>query len=283
MPSLTNNKKKKLEKTATAIRQDVIRMLAAAGSGHPASSLGLADIFAAFYFHLLRHKPKQPNWPARDRLILSNGHACPVRYAAMARAGYFPLSRLTTLRQLGSPLQGHPELLMLPAVETTSGSLGQGSSQAAGMAYAAKMDREKWRVFCILSDAELQEGQTWEAFMFAAKYELDNCLFIIDRNHIQIDGKTETVMPLEPLADKLRAFNFQVEECDGNNLADFVAAVERADKKNGRPAVIIARTVPGKGVAFMENKAEWHGRPLGKKETKIALKKLSFQKYDSKK
>lgn len=275
MPSLRNNKQKKLEKIAGTVRRDIIKMLAAAGSGHPASSLGLADIFTAFYFHLLRHRPKNPNWPARDRLILSNGHACPARYAAMARAEYFPSAKLATLRQLGSPLQGHPELMALPGVETTSGSLGQGSSQAAGMAYAAKMDKARWRVFCVLSDAELQEGQTWEAFMFAAKYKLDNCVFIIDRNYIQIEGRTEEVMPLEPLADKLRAFNFRVEECDGNNIAKFVTVIERVRKKVGQPTVIIARTVPGKGVAFMEHKAEWHGRPLNKKEIEIALKKLS--------
>jgi transketolase len=224
----------------------------------------LADIFTAFYFHILNHDPKKPNWKNRDRLILSNGHVCPARYAAMAHAGYFPKSELLKLRQLGSPLQGHPELLVLQGVETTSGPLGEGSSQAVGIAYAGKMDNAKWRVYCIMSDGELQEGQTWEALMFATKYKLNNCTFIVDRNNIQIEGHTETVMPLEPLADKFKAFGLRVEECAGNDIRDFVSAVERAKSVNEKPTVIIAHTIPGKGVDFMENKFEWHGKtPVG--------------------
>jgi transketolase len=264
MHALHDGKFETLEEIAVAIREDIITMLIKAGSGHSAGSLGLVDIFTAFYFHILNHDPKKPNWKNRDRLILSNGHVCPARYAAMAHAGYFPRSGLLKLRQLGSPLQGHPELLVLPGVETTSGPLGEGSSQAVGIAYAGKIDNAKWHVYCVMSDGELQEGQTWEALMFAAKYKLNNCTFVVDRNNIQIEGHTETVMPLEPLADKFRTFGLHVEECAGNDIRDFVNAIERAKSINEKPTVIIAHTVPGKGVNFMENKFEWHGKtPVG--------------------
>lgn len=265
---------KKLKEKAAVIRQNVIKMLAKAGSGHPASALGLADIFAAFYFCLLNHRPKEPNWPNRDRLILSNGHACPARYAAMAEAGYFSKEKLLTLRQLGSPLQGHPEPRRLAGLETLSGPLGEGTSEAVGLAYAAKMDKAPWWVYCLLSDGELQEGQTWEAFLFAAKYKLNRCLFIVDRNHIQIEGKTEEVMPLEPLADKLKAFGLRVEECDGNNLQNFIQTVERAKKNIKQPTIIIAHTIPGRGVSFMENQVAWHGRAPTAKEAEMALREL---------
>ncbi|MFA6132054.1 MAG: transketolase [Patescibacteria group bacterium] len=274
MHFLHDNKLKKMEETAVLIREDIIKMLTAAGSGHSAGTLGLADIFTAFYFHILKHDPKKPNWSERDRLILSNGHVCPVRYAAMARAGYFPKEKLVTLRRFGSPLQGHPELDRLPGVETTSGPLGEGSSQAVGLAYAAKMDKAKWRVYCVLSDAELQEGQTWEAFMFAAKYKLNNCTFIVDRNFIQIGGNTEEVMPLEPLAKKFRAFGLHVEECAGNNIGDFVNAVNRAQQVSDYPTIIIAYTIPGCGVEFMEGQFEWHGRVPNVTEAKQALGEL---------
>ncbi|HBR80863.1 TPA: transketolase [Candidatus Uhrbacteria bacterium] len=259
-----DGKFKSLEEIAVQIREDILKMLIKAGSGHSAGSLGLADIFTAFYFHILNHNPKKPNWKNRDRLILSNGHVCPARYAAMAHAGYFPKSELLTLRKLGSRLQGHPELQCLPGVESTSGPLGEGSSQAAGLAYAAKMDEAKWRVYCLMSDGELQEGQTWEALMFAAKYKLTNCTFIIDRNNIQIEGHTETVMPLEPLVEKFKAFGLHVEECAGNDIRDFVNAIERAKEISEKPTVIVAHTIPGKGIDFMENKFEWHGKiPVG--------------------
>lgn len=274
MHSLHDKKLKKLEEIAVLLREEVIKMLITAGSGHSAGPLGLADIFTAFYFHILKHNPKKPNWAERDRFILSNGHVCPIRYAAMAQAGYFSKTKLATLRQLGSPLQGHPELHRLPGVETTSGPLGEGTSQAVGLAYAGKMDKAKWRVYCLLSDAELQEGQTWEAFLFAAKYKLNNCTFIVDRNNIQIEGPTEEVMPLEPLAKKLRAFNLHVEECAGNDIRDFVNAVERAQEINDRPTIIIAYTVPGRGVDFMENKFEWHGKIPTGPEAKLALNEL---------
>jgi transketolase len=274
MHLLHDNKVKKLEEIAAAIREDIIKMLLKAGSGHPASALGLADIFTVFYFHLLKHNPKKPNWPERDRLILSNGHACPARYAAMAQAGYFSKEKLLSLRHLGSPLQGHPEAGRLPGLESTSGPLGEGTSQAAGLAYAAKMDKAKWRVYCLLSDAELQEGQTWEAFLFAAKNKLNNCTFIVDRNFIQVEGRTEEVMPLEPLAKKLRAFNLHVEECAGNDFRDFVSAVTRAKEISDRPTAIIAYTIPGRGLDFMENKFEWHGRLPTGREAKLALDEL---------
>lgn len=274
MHALHDGKFKTLEEIAVAIREDIIKMLVKAGSGHSAGSLGLADIFTAFYFHILNHDPKKPDWKDRDRLILSNGHVCPARYAAMAHAGYFQAAKLLTLRELGSPLQGHPELRHLPGVETTSGPLGEGSSQAVGLAYAAKMDQAKWRVYCIMSDGELQEGQTWEALLFAAKYKLSNCTFIIDRNNIQIEGYTELVMPLEPLAEKFAAFGLHVEECAGNDIRDFVNAVERAKAISEKPTVIIAHTVPGKGIDFMENKFEWHGKtPVGS-EARKALAEL---------
>lgn len=274
MHLLHDDKLKKLEEIAVSIREDIIKMLITAGSGHTAGSLGLADIFTAFYFHILNHNPKKPNWKNRDRLILSNGHVCPARYAAMAHAGYFSKNKLTTLRQLGSPLQGHPELHRLPGVETTSGPLGEGTSEAAGLAYAAKMDKASWQTYCLLSDAELQEGQTWEAFMFAAKYKLDNCLFIIDRNNIQVEGSTDEVMPLEPLKIKLCAFGLRVEECNGNNILNFVEAVGRGLAVRGRPTIIIAHTVPGFGVTFMENKFEWHGKIPTGPEAKLALNEL---------
>lgn len=272
---LHDDKLKRLEQKANVIRQDIIEMLVAAGSGHSAGSLGMADIFTALYFHVLVHKPKQPNWKDRDRLILSNGHICPARYAAMAEAGFFPKSRLKTLRALGSPLQGHPERERLPGVETTSGPLGSGSSQAAGLAYAAFMDGAPWRVYCLMSDGELQAGQTWEAMLFAAKNNLYNCTFIIDRNNIQIDGSTEEVMPLEPLAEKFTAFGLNVIRCAGNDIADFVRAIEHAHGLSEKTSVIIADTIPGRGVDFMEYNFEWHGKPPAcGEEAKEALRQL---------
>lgn len=251
----------KLEETAFRIREDIIDMLVEAGSGHSAGPLGMADIFTALYFHVMAHDPKNPDWADRDRLILSNGHICPVRYAAMAEAGYFPKKWLMTLRKLGSPLQGHPERVKLPGLETTSGPLGSGSSQAAGMAYAALMDKKPWRVYCVMSDGELQAGQTWEAMLFASRNRLHNCTFIIDRNNIQIDGSTEDIMPLEPLADKFRAFGLHVETCAGNDIRDFVSAVGRAHSVSDKPTVILAETIPGYGVPYMEYDFEWHGKP----------------------
>lgn len=272
---LHDRKLKQLEEKANVIRQDIITMLVAAGSGHSAGPLGMADIFTALYFHVLVHKPKQPQWKDRDRLILSNGHICPVRYAAMAEAGYFPKAWLATLRKFGSPLQGHPERERLAGAETTSGPLGDGSPQAVGLAYAALMDGSPWRVYCAMSDGELEAGITWEAMLFAGRNRLYNCTFIIDRNNIQIDGPTEEIMPLEPLAAKFEAFNIHVERCAGNDIRDFVTAIERAHSVSDKPTVILADTIPGRGVDFMEYNYEWHGKPPAKgEETNEALRQL---------
>lgn len=271
---LSDQEIKDLEFKANAIRQDLIKMLVEAGSGHSAGPLGMADIFTAFYFHILKHDPKKPDWNERDRLFLSNGHICPVRYVAMAHAGYFPISELKTLRKLGTRLQGHPERGKLAGVETTSGPLGSGLAQASGYAYAAKMDNRKFRVYCITSDGEHDAGNHWEAVLFAGKYKLNNLTAIIDRNNIQIDGHTEDIMPLEPLEDKYKAFNWHVLHVDGHNIQEFIDAIEHAQAVFEKPTVIIAHTIPGKGVSFMENMFEWHGKPPNPEEARKALHEL---------
>lgn len=274
MEILHEKKLKFLEETANTIRQDIIEMLVKAGSGHSAGPLGTADIFTAFYFHILHHDPKNPDWPDRDRLVLSNGHICPVQYATLARAGYFPIEELATLRKINSRLQGHPHRGSLPGVETTSGPLGSGLSQAIGMALAARLDAKKHRVYCLMSDGEHNEGNTWEAVMFAGKYRLHNLTAVIDRNNIQIDGFTENVMPLEPLREKYESFNWHVLEVDGHNIAEFIAATHEAQAIYEKPTAIIAHTVPGKGVSFMEFDPAWHGMPPNQEQAKQALKEL---------
>jgi len=274
MIHLHDDKIKFLEETANQIRQDVIEMLVEAKSGHSAGPLGMADIFTALYFHILNHDPKNPMWEERDRLVLSNGHITPVRYAAMARAGYFPIEELKTLRKFGTRLQGHPERLRLPAVETTSGPLGSGLGQASGMALAAKMDNKKWRTYCLLSDGEHDTGNLWESVMFAGKYKLNNLTAIMDRNNIQIDGFTEDIMPLEPLRQKYESFNWHVLEIDGHNFEEIVGACEEAKAIFEKPTIIIAHTIPGKGVDFMERDFKWHGIPPNKEEAKKALHQL---------
>ncbi len=271
---LRDDQVKLLELKANEIRQQIIEMLVEAGSGHSAGPLGMADIFAALYFHILKHDPQKPDWPGRDRLVLSNGHICPVRYATMALAGYFPVSELKTLRKLNSRLQGHPHRTTLPGLETTSGPLGEGLSQAIGMALAARLDGKRYRVYCLTSDGEHQEGNTWEAIMFAAKQRLHNLTVIIDRNNIQIDGCTEDVMPLEPLRAKYEASNWHVLEVSGHDLRAIVAAVAQAEAVTERPTVIIAHTIPGKGVDFMENDFHWHGSPPNREQAKKALAEL---------
>ena len=271
---LHDRKLEKLETTANNIRKDIVKMLLEAGSGHSAGPLGMADIFTALYFHVLNHQPKQPAWNDRDRLILSNGHICPVRYVAMAHAGYFPKTELKTLRAFGSRLQGHPEREKLPGVETTSGPLGEGIAQAAGIAYAGRMDGAPWRVFCVMGDGELQEGICWETFLFIAKERLANLTIIIDRNNIQIDGFTEDVTEIDPLREKFEAFGFHVIEVDGHNIEQFVDATEEAKAVYKKPSVIIAHTIPGKGVEFMEKLPAWHGKPPNEEEAKKALKEL---------
>jgi len=247
-----------LEKIAATIRQDILNMLAAAKSGHPAGSLSMADIFTALYFEVMNHDPKKPDWKDRDRLVVSNGHTCPALYAVLARAGYFPVSKLKTYSKLNSPLQGHPERFRLPGIETTSGPLGCGLAQAAGIALASRMDNAHFRVYCTVSDAEHDEGNHWEAVLFAAKYKLSNLTVFVDRNNIQIEGPTETTLPLEPLRAKYEAFNWNVVEIDGHNMAEIIAAVAKARAEDSRPTAIIAHTVAGKGVAYMEGKSEWH-------------------------
>ncbi len=265
---------KQLELQANQIRQDIVKMLLEAGSGHSAGPLGMADIFTALYFEVMNIGPKKPTWSDRDRLVLSAGHICPVLYAALAHRGYFPVEELMTLRQFGTRLHGHPHNLALPGVENSSGPLGQGLSQAIGMALAAKLDQKRWRTYAILSDGEHDEGQTWEAIMFAGKNNLHNLTAVIDRNNIQIDGFTEEVMPLEPLADKYRSFNLHVLEIDGHNFDDIIAAFRHAKAVFEKPTVIIAHTIPGKGVDFMENDYHWHGKVPKSDEAKLALKEL---------
>jgi transketolase len=254
-----------LEAMANTIRQDIIKMLVEAGSGHSAGPLDMADVFTALYFEILKHDPKKPDWNERDILVLSNGHITPVRYVTMAHAGYLPLKELKTLRKFGSRLQGHPERTRLPGLETTSGPLGSGLSQASGMAMALKLDNEQHRrVYCLISDAEQQEGNTWEAAMFAAKYNLHNLTVIADRNNIQIDGNTEDIMPLEDLRAKWEAFGWHVQEIDGHNFTDIIDACNLAKAIVEKPSMIIAHTIPGKGVEFMEYDFHWHGNPPGK-------------------
>jgi transketolase len=256
-----------LELQANEIREDIIKMLTTAGSGHSAGPLGMADVFTALYFDVMNHRPKQPDWEERDRLFLSNGHIVPVRYATMARAGYFPVAELATLRQFGSRLQGHPERLRLPGLETTSGPLGSGLSEAAGHAYALRMDASKSHIYCITGDGELDEGNIWEGVMFASKYRLGNLTVIVDRNDIQLDGPTETVMPLGDLAAKWQAFGWHVIEIDGNNMQEIIDACGLAKAIVEKPCVIIAHTIPGKGVDYMEYNYLWHGNPPGLVDT----------------
>ena len=264
---ITDLEVKSLELKANDIRKTIVEMLTEAKSGHSSGALGMTDIFTALYFHVMKHDPKRWDWEERDRLMLSNGHITPVRYAAMAHAGYFPVEECMTLRKFGSRLQGHPERDMLPCVETTSGPLGSGLSQAAGYALAAKMDGKKFRVFCAMSDGEQEEGNTWEGAMFAAKYRLSNLVGIMDRNYIQIDGNTEDVMPLEPLADKYRAFNWNVIAIDGHDMRKFISACDEAAEMKDRPTLILAHVTPGKGVIDIEGDYRWHGAPPGKGPT----------------
>ncbi len=264
-----------LELKAVAIREDIIKMLLEAKSGHSAGSLGQTDIFTALYFNVMKHDPKNPDWDERDILIQSNGHTVPVRYATMAHAGYFPIAELKTLRKFGSRLQGHPERTKLPGLETTSGPLGSGLSQAAGIALALRMDKATHRwVYVTLGDGELDEGNIWEAAMLVGKYKLTNLIAIVDRNNIQIDGPTESVMPLEDLRGKWESFGWHVLEIDGNDIEAVIDACNMAKAIVEKPVVIIAHTIPGKGVDFMEYDFHWHGAPPNADQAKKALKEL---------
>lgn len=277
MPLLTQEKEIELKETANQIRLSIIDMLVEAGSGHTAGPLGMADIFTVLFFHTLKHDPKNPNWVDRDRFVLSNGHICPVLYATMAHSGYFPIEELKTLRKFGSRLQGHPHREWLEGLETSSGPLASGLSQAVGMALAEKIDvglSGQKRIVCALSDGELESGQTWEAAMLAGKNKLSNLVAVIDRNNIQIDGFTEDIMPLEPLSDKWRAWNWHVIEIDGHNMEEIAEAFDTAKSVYEKPTVIIAHTIPGKGVKEFEKDYRWHGKPPNKEEAKMAISEL---------
>lgn len=283
MAFLSEEKARQLAKIANDIRISIIEMLVEAKSGHTAGPLGMADIFTLFYFHILKHDPKNPEWEERDRVVLSNGHICPVLYATMAHAGYFPVKELMTLRKFGTRLQGHPHREYLPYVETSSGPLGTGLSQAVGMALADKMDAKdpakdgasKNRfIYCFLSDGELDEGNTWEAVMLAGKHKLGNLIAVVDRNNIQIEGYTEDVLPLEPLHSKWKSFNWHVIEVSGHDFKYLNEVVEEAQNIYSKPTVILAHTVPGKGVKQFERDYKWHGKPPSKEEGAMALKEL---------
>lgn len=277
MSNISDSKVKFLQKKANAIRQSIIEMLVEAGSGHTAGALGMADIFTYLYFYGMKHDPAKPDWPERDRFILSNGHICPVLYATMAHAGYFKIKELLTLRKFGSRLQGHPHRDFLPYLENSSGPLGSGLSQAVGMALAERMNAglaSNMFFYCSLGDGELQEGQNWEAIFLAGKEKLQNVIAIVDRNHIQIDGYTEDVMPLNPLVDKWESFNWHVQEIDGHDFNAIDEAVSQAQTHFGKPSVIIAHTIPGKGVPEFERLPVWHGKAPTEEEGKKALQEL---------
>ena len=270
MPTATASPKTDLKALTRELRVDIIRMIEAAGNGHPGGSLSIIDILTVLYWKFLKHDPKNPGW--QD--ILSKGHACPALYAVMSKRGYFPHDELLTLRKLGSPLQGHPDRMRLPGIEFSTGSLGQGLSVAVGMALAAKMDKKDWKTYVALGDGEMQEGQNWEAFMSAPKWKLDNLVMILDHNNGQIDGTVEQVMNIEPVADKLRAFNWNVQLVDGHDLDAIAKALTNAQTLGGKPHAIIAKTIKGKGVSFMENNIAWHGNAPKKEDADKAVKEI---------
>ncbi|MCX6005838.1 MAG: transketolase [Chloroflexi bacterium] len=264
-----------LENIAMKLRREVITMISEAGSGHPGGSLSAADIVAALYFAVMKHDPKNPKWPDRDRFILSKGHAAPILYAALAECGYFPLEWLGTLRKTGTCLQGHTDSTLTPGVDESAGSLGMGLSVGIGMAIAAKLDKKSYHTYVLLGDGECDEGQIWEAAMFAPNYKLDNLTVIVDFNGLQLDGFTKNIMNLEPFVDKWRAFNWEVIEINGHDMAQVVDTLNKAGAAHGKPIAIIAHTIKGKGVSFMENNVDYHGKAPNKAETEKALKELS--------
>jgi len=264
-----------LEKMAKQLRRHVITMIATAGSGHPGGSLSAADIVTALYFKVMRHDPKNPQWPGRDRFVLSKGHAAPVLYAALAECGYFPVEELSTLRKLGSRLQGHTDRTLTPGVEMSAGSLGQGLSYGIGIALAGRLDKLNYQVYVLLGDGECDEGQVWEAAMFAPHHKVDNLTAIVDHNDLQLDGRVCDIMGLEPLTDKWRAFNWHVLEINGHDMGEILKALKKAREIKGKPTVIIAHTVKGKGVSFMEGNVDFHGKAPTPQETEIALKELA--------
>ncbi len=263
-----------LEKKAAIIRRHLLATIFAAQSGHPGGSLSIADVMTVLYFHFMNVRPEEPQWAERDRLILSKGHACPVWYACLAELGFFPLEELLSLREIDSRLQGHPDMKKTPGIDYTTGSLGQGLSAGLGMALGLKKEKKDASVYVIIGDGELNEGQIWEAALSAPKFKLDNLILFIDYNNLQLDGRCDEIMPLEPLAEKWRAFNWAVQEIDGHNIQEIVTAVEKAKKTRGKPTVIIARTIKGKGVSFMENDCDWHGKAPNKVEFLQAINEL---------
>ncbi len=272
--AIVQNDVAEFKPVAKQLRVDIIRMIEAAGSGHPGGSLSVIDLLTVLYLKFLRHDPKRPDWPERDRVILSKGHACPALYAVMAYTGYFPKENLMTLRKLGSPLQGHPDRLKLPGIEFSSGSLGQGLSVGIGMALAAKLDKKDFKTYVILGDGEIQEGQCWEALMAAPKFKLDNLVMILDHNNGQIDGHVDEVMPIDPMEDKLKSFGWEVSAINGHDFAQIEKAFTQAQKAGGMPHAIVAKTVKGKGVSFMENVIAWHGKAPNKEEADRAVEEI---------
>lgn len=264
-----------LQQKAREIRYDIINMLGLAGSGHPGGSLSVADILTILYFHVMKYDPKNPQWADRDRLILSKGHAAPALYAALAHAGYFKRELLWTLRQLGSPLQGHPDMRKLPGVEASTGSLGQGLSIGIGIALSGRIDKKNFRTYVVMSDGEMNEGQTWEAAAFASHNKVDNLIMILDYNKFQLDGAVKDILWMEPLAEKWRAFGWDVQEIDGHDVKEIQAALQKAKTVTGKPTAIVADTIKGKGVSFMENNNHYHGVAPTPEETERALKELA--------
>jgi transketolase len=273
--SISKTKIAQLQAQAREIRVDILEMIYTVQSGHPGGSLSATDIVTALYFHFMRVDPHHPDWPDRDRFILSKGHACPVLYATLARKGFFPVEELHTLREINGRLQGHPDMNKTPGLDMSTGSLGQGLSAGVGMALGLKLDGRKSRVYVMLGDGELNEGQIWEAALSASKYHLDNLIAILDYNNLQLDGTCDVVMPIEPLVDKWHSFNWQVFEMDGHNMGEIIETIQRAQEVKGFPSIIIAQTIKGKGVSFMENECDWHGKPPNDQQYQQALAELS--------
>ena len=278
MPALEESRVKELEEIARRVRIHIVKSTHEAGSGHPGGSLSATDMLTALYFEIMKHRPDEPDWPKRDRFVLSKGHAAPALYGVLAESGYFPVEELMTLRKLGSRLQGHPDMRKTPGVDASTGSLGQGLSIASGMALAAKIDRESYRVFAMCGDGEMQSGQIWEAGMFAAHNKLDNLVVFLDRNNLQIDGSTKEVVSIEPLVSKWNSFGWHVLEINGHDMNEIVDAVNKAEEVRGQPSMIIAHTTKGKGVPFMEGSLAFHGKAANDEQLKIALKALGGEK-----
>ena len=277
----TNTLISELKKKANIIRQHVIEMVHEAGSGHPGGALSAADIITALYFNIMRHDPRNPEWPERDRFVLSKGHAAPAYYAALAETGYFPVEELLTLRKLGSRLQGHPSMRHLPGIDMSTGSLGQGLSAGIGMALGGRLDRKDYYVYVVVGDGEMQEGSIWEAAMSASHYKLDHLIAFLDRNRLQIDGRTEQVMPIEPIKEKWEAFGWHVLEINGHDFSEIFRAVAEGKACNGKPTMIIANTIKGKGVSFMEGSLHFHGKAPNDEQYEIAMRELRGEEVNA--